>query len=118
MPIYSFQCPSEHEFEGFLVKFDSPNPVCEECGQATERIWRARGARRAASGFPFTTTHLNGKPIEVTSESHLQSLCKQYGVTHRPDNGFIEKRVVGTDWRTGKQIWAEGSGRGMKGSWI
>lgn len=70
------------------------------------------------TGFPFTTTHLNGKPVEVRSEGHLRELCKQYGVNHRPDVAFTEKRYEGIDFRTGQHKYREGSGAGLPGCWV
>lgn len=79
-------------------------PPCGNCGQPMDRDWRAEHAPSelsVTSVFPYVTTHLNGKPIEVRSESHLQSLCKQHNVRHRPDAAFIEND----------------SGAGMPSSW-
>jgi hypothetical protein len=99
--------------------------LCEDCGKDVEvGDWpfcphpSSFKQYSGGNGFPFTTSNLTGKPIEVTSESHLKALCKAHGVVHRPDNAWIEKRQIGTDWKTGKPIYSEPSGRGMKGSWI
>lgn len=76
------------------------------------------GTHRPASGFPYTTSNISGQPIEVKSLEHERELCKQYGVTKRDDQAWLEKVHVGQDWKTGKPIYYEPSGRGMPGSWI
>lgn len=67
--------------------------------------------------FPYTTSHITGKPIEVRSESHLKELCQTHGVTHRPDAAWVEKRIIGTG-RDGKPIYKEGNGVGLPGCWV
>ena len=98
---------------------------CDSCGhelQVGEWPFCPHGfkerSRSSASGFPFTTTHFDGKPTEVTSEGHLRELCKIHNVNHRPDVAWTEKRVVGTDWKTGKPIYKEGNGVGLPGCWV
>ena len=39
-----------------------------------------------ASLFSFTTTHFNGKPVEVKGLNHLRQLEKQYGVSNHAAN--------------------------------
>jgi len=96
---------------------------CDSCGRELvvgEWPWCPHGFARghiAANGFPFTTTHITGKPIEVTSEGHLKALCQAHVVTHRPDVAWLEKQHLGSD-RTGKPIYREGSGMGLPGVWI
>lgn len=70
--------------------------------------------------FPYTTTniHPEGKAIEVKSEAHLQQLCKEYGVVHRPDVAWLEKERIGYNFRTGKQEYKEGNGVGLPGCWV
>jgi hypothetical protein len=70
-----------------------------------------------ASQFPYVTKNFNGKPIEVTSPSHLKALCNSFGVTHRPDVAWTTKRYEGYDWRRGTQKYSEGSGLGLPGCW-
>jgi len=84
-----------------------------------ERDYHAEAGRhRPSSGFPYITSNISGKPIEVRSLEHEQALCKEYGVTKRDDQAWLEKEQVGHDWKTGKPIYWEPSGRGMPGSWI
>lgn len=99
--------------------------VCEKCGHEMEvgdypycPHGSVRRSARQASGFPFTTTHFDGKPVEVTSEGHLRELCKIYDVTHRPDVAWVEKRITGYDRNSGKPIYKEGSGAGLPGCWV
>lgn len=119
MPTFNFACLCGKEWEGYIHNAKSENPLCE-CGKSPERVWALGNTHRGASTFPYITTNIlpDGKPIEVTSASHLDSLCKQYNLTHRPDNAWLEKEYMGVDFRTGKQMYKEGSGRGMPGSWI
>jgi hypothetical protein len=118
MPVYALSC-GEHEFEAYVPSFNSENPKCKECSAPTERVWRT-SRHIPASAFPYVTRniHPDGRPIEVKSASHLDSLCKRYNVVHRPDAAYIEKEYQGYDLRTGKQVYKEGSGRGVKGAWI
>lgn len=118
MPIYAYECPSGHQFERYVPKFDDPAPECADCGAfGSEKIWKV--TRHLGGGtFPFVTTHITGKPVEVTSEAHLQALCKEHGVNPRPDAAWLTKEYVGVDFRTGKQIYKEGSGMGLPGCWF
>src|SRR5687767_14890509 len=111
MPIYAYECKAcQGQFDRYVNYTTSENPACE-CGGATEKIWKIT-KHVAASAFPFTTTNLTGQPIEVTSPGHLEELCKLHGVTNRPDAAFLTKEYAGVDFRTGKQIYKEGSGLG------
>lgn len=92
---------------------------CPKCGsEEVEKLW-SLGTRPGPSAFPYTTTNLtnDGSRVEVKSAKHLEQLCKKYGKTHRPDASWVNKTYVGYDWKTKKQIYSEGSGRGMPGSW-
>lgn len=82
-----------------------------------EKVWKV--TKHLGSGaFPFTTKNFNGEPIEVQSPSHLEQLCKQFGVTHRPDAAWVEKEWSHYDWKTGKHVYKEGSGMGLPGVWF
>lgn len=98
-----------------------PTVICQTCGETADRDLMAEARNHVpSSAFPYVTRNIDpkGRPIEVRSEAHLQSLCKQYGVTHRPDAAFIEKKYEGYDLKSGKQRYVEGSGMGMKSTWI
>ncbi len=82
-----------------------------------EKVW-AITPRFAANGFPFTTKNFNGQEIEVSSPSHLKALCAEFKVVHRDDAAWIDKRYEGYDFKTGKQRYTEGSGRGNPGQWV
>lgn len=82
-----------------------------------EKVLRGRN-HIPGNTYPFVTSNISGKPIEVQSAMHLESLCKKFGVTHRPDSAWIEQRYEGIDFRTGEQRYEEGSGRGLPGSWV
>lgn len=118
MPIYHLECGAcAHSFERYHQRFSDPNAACEKCGGATERVWQdiQRGATQI---FPYTTTHLTGEPIEIRSAKHLRQLEKQHGVQLRDDVAYTEKRYVGYDWRTRKQVYREGAGVGSPGCWV
>lgn len=119
MPVYDFSCTCGKEWEQYLVAFDSPNPTCE-CGKPTERVWALGTNHNPGGTYPYITKNIlpNGQPVEVTSAAHLDRLCRENGVTHRPDNGWLGKEYKGVDFRTGKQIYKEGSGMGLPGTWI
>lgn len=107
MPFYCYTCYDCQDSTAKLwqsVAAQRVAPACAKCSTPMERDWHAEHAPTGfsvGSVFPYTTTHITGQPIEIKSESHLKSLCKQHGVRHRPDAAFIEND----------------SGRGMPGSW-
>jgi putative FmdB family regulatory protein len=120
MPVYDFACDDcKKEWEGYVHSFDDPTPDCE-CGGASQKVWRPRWSRKNNDLYPYITKniHPDGRPIEVESASHLNKLCKQYGVRHRPDVAWNEEEYTGYDWKTGKQTYHRGSGLGVKGCWI
>lgn len=115
MPTFSYTCENGHEFDAYQSSWKEPNPVCE-CGGISERVIRS-SKHIPSSAFPYTTTHLNGKPIEVKSSKHLEQLCKQYGKVHRPDAAWVTERYEGYDVHSGQQVYTQGSGAGVPGSW-
>lgn len=125
MPTYDFQCATcktddggPFEFEAF-VQHIGGTEACRRCEGPTERVWRLGNHHIGSSCFPYVTKNLtpDGSPIEVTSERHLQQLCKQFGKTHRPDAAWITKEYLGYDPLTGQQRYSEGSKLGMPGVW-
>lgn len=119
MPTFNFACPCGREWEAYIHNHMSENPLCE-CGEAPERVWRLGTKHVGASTFPFITTHLNpsGAPVEVTSQSHLDRLCKEFGVTHRPDVAWATEEYQGVNFRTGEQNYKRGNGVGLPGCWV
>lgn len=128
MPIYGFRCQKcgstyEHYY---AVRELKPTIACSDCGDICERDLTAEARNHVpASGFPFTTRHLNGQPIEVTSAAHLQQLCKQHGKTLRDDAGYIEQDMHIEKYidRNGnlavRPVYRSGSGDGEgKRRWI
>lgn len=112
--MYAWQCQKcGKEDEGYLASYSMADPPCP-CGGPRDRIWRVT-RHHATSIFPYVTSNITGSPVEVTSQSHLDSLCKAAGVTHRPDVAWIEKEMEATP--SGPK-WREGSGRGLPGSWV
>lgn len=109
MPIYSYD-HCEQEIDIYQPLTTSEAPKCEKCGEPMEKVFRSSN-HVPKSVFPYVTTHISGKPIEVKSEAHLQSLCKQYGVRHRPDAAWIDDQ-----WE--RNSVREGRGVGSKGCWI
>lgn len=60
MPLYDVICPSGHEAERW-AKFDERTLPCVECGQPTERIWKANRNMRAPDvTWPGGKTFENG----------------------------------------------------------
>lgn len=122
MPVFDFLCEADNEAQSdvYLPTRESENPACPKCALPMERIYSLAGRHVGSSAFPYVTKNLtpDGSPVEVKSERHLAELCKLYGKTHRPDSAWITKEYVGYDWRTGKQVYTEGSGRGLPGCWI
>jgi hypothetical protein len=54
-------------------------PVCSKCGG--ERAIATKYRQYSPSGvFPFTVDHVDGKPMEIHSLSHLRQVEKDYGV--------------------------------------
>lgn len=101
MPVYDFVCNGEcqGEREAYVPLTTSEAPSC--CGLPMDKVFRPRRSFHK-SVFPYVTTHITGKPIDILSESHLQSLCKQHNVRSRPDAAFLDENE---------------SGRGMPGQW-
>jgi hypothetical protein len=104
MPFYvwtCFECPNSSHTSWQSISAPRIAPLCE-CGRPMERDWHAEHRGHVpVSTFPYFTSHITGHPLEVKSESHLQQLCKQHNVRHRPDAAFIEND----------------SGQGLPGSW-
>ena len=76
------ECQWSKEEKGgrFLFSMVDKNWYCEECYQAP------RMQDNCNSQFHFTTTHFNGKPIEVKGIRHLQKLEKEFGVSNHDLN--------------------------------
>lgn len=116
MPTYDWECtPCKRNEEAFVPSWKD-SFSCRECGALMEKVWTCSFAKTGA--FPFVTKNFNGQPITVESESHLQRLCKEFNVVHRPDVAFIEKDYLGWNPFKKRQEYREGSGRGLPGQWI
>lgn len=118
MPIYSYSCSEGHEFDQYQPLTTSENPPCH-CGAATEKVWRSRHGR-AWGGYPYVTKNIrpDGQPVTVENPGHEAELCKQFGVEKRDDVGWVETEYLGYDPRTDRQVYREGSGRGLPGQWV
>jgi hypothetical protein len=119
LPVYDLSCACGREWEAYVALRSHENPLCV-CGQLPERVWGLSLKHVPGGTYPYTTTNLrpDGKPVTITSDAHLQRLCKEFGATPRPDNGWLTKEYKGVDFKTGKQIYKEGSGMGLPGSWF
>lgn len=120
MPVYNWACTAcGRESEGYVPLISTPDPLCQ-CGAPTEKVWRSHRSSSVSSVFPYVTRNIlpNGDPVEVKSARHLDELCRQNNVTHRPDAAWVEKRFDGVDPRTKKPRYREGSGMGLPGSWF
>lgn len=94
------------------------------------RVWTLGNNDVGSQTFPYITRNItkDGSPVEVKSPGHLKELCKRHGVIPRPDNGWKETEYKGYqpggldprthEYKKGKQVYREGSGRGLPGSWI
>ena len=124
MPFYVWECEKCEgpRTETFEHKPEPKAPLCGGCGErmAHDLMGEARSGVEhvPASGFPYVTKHITGKPIEVKSARHLESLCKQHNVTHRPDAAWIDKRFEGYDWAQKRYSYKESTGMGMPGVWV
>lgn len=119
MPVYSYQCNKcDRQFEGYVAQIGGSLPCT--CGSVeVEKIWSV--TKHLGGGiYPYVTKNLDpsGKPVEVTGPKHLEQLCKQFGVTHRPDVAWTTQEYLGYDWRTKKQRYKESSGMGLPGVWF
>jgi hypothetical protein len=121
MPIFDYLCSKcdGARVDHFVQKW-SDEVICEGCQSPMERHYSLGVKHRAASVFPFVTRNIrpDGKPVEVTSSAHMESLCKEFGVRHRPDVGWLEDEFQGYDFRTKQQKWKQGTGMGLPGVWI
>lgn len=120
MPIFDLACTKCAALQmDVYVPVRGQNPACAKCAEPTEPTIISLGVtHKGTSVFPYTTTHITGKPIEIKSPGHLQEICKVHNVRLRDDNAFLEQERIGYDFKTRRQVYHEGSGLGMKGSWI
>lgn len=122
MPIYGFRCEADasHTEEHYYPHRETDfTRLCETCESPMARDLTVEArTHRPASGFPYITKNITGEPIEVRSAVHEAELCRIHGVAKRDDQAWLGKEHVGHDWRTGKPIYYEPSGRGLPGSWI
>lgn len=117
MPTFSYECGCGNEFDAFQQSWREPNEVCSKCGATAERVLRST-RHIPASVFPYVTSHISGKPLEVKSAKHLEQLCKEHGKVHRPDAAWVTESYEGYDWRSGQQVYKQGSGVGMPNCWV
>lgn len=113
MPMYDFECPQGHRFEQYLSLRGADNPACE-CGAATERVLGLANTHIPGGHWPFTTTHLSGKPETFGDQASLNRRMKALGVVQRDDSSYVSKTYEGVDYKTGKQRYKE-SWNGEKG---
>lgn len=120
MPMYDFECDGEtvHRFERYLSLRDNDNPKCENCGAETHRVLGLANTHVPGGHWPFTTTHLSGKPETFSDQASLNRRMKELGVVQRDDASFITKRYDGVNYRTGKQKYHEGWGGERGRTWF
>lgn len=123
MPIYGFRCTADasHTEEHYypLRTGTIEDRSCTTCSSPMERDLTVEARNhRPASGYPYITKNITGEPIEVRNPIHEAELCRIHGVVKRDDQAWIGKEHVGHDWKTGKPIYYEPSGRGLPGSWV
>ena len=95
MPLYSYECSAKEipvRYEAYVPRYSSPAPACPECGGSdrVEKIWDIT-QRSGYSAYPYITTNINGKPIEIKSARHLSQIEKQYNVRCRDDKSYIDE---------------------------
>ena len=77
MPFYRFECePCRFSFEVYMSIADYDlfgPPECEEHGPMAH-VWESHRYRPFPS---FTTTHVDGKPMEITSLHQIRRLEKE-----------------------------------------
>lgn len=117
MPIYTYECEEGHHFDQYVPLTTSENPNCplETCQKRSEKIWSCSG-KSGGGAYPYITTHITGKPLEIKSPGHERQLLKQFNLRKRDDNGYSE--YLGVDFKTGKQRYKEVSGAGLPGCWV
>jgi len=87
-----------------------------------KKVWSLGTGATGHTSYPYTTTHITGKPLTITDAAHERRVCAEHGVTQRPDAAFLTKEHAGVEYdiKTGvsKVKYREGSGLGMPGCWI
>ena len=94
-----------------------------------ERDYHAEARRHTpGASFPFITKNINGTPIEVRDQGHLNSLLKEHGLVQRDDAAFVEPVEEKFEWgkydhRTGEWVGRgmrrkEGNGASQRSRWI
>jgi hypothetical protein len=114
--VYNWSCEDCKVLEEAYVHSFKDVRECK-CGKPMEKVWSLGVSQSGYSGFPFTTSHITGSPIEVRSPQHLRDLCKIHGVTPRDDAGWLTKEYMGID-RKGNPTYKESSGVGLPGCWV
>ncbi len=82
----------EFEWEAYVPSFQSPMPECELCNSnlRVDKVWRIT-PRTGQSVYPYITTHITGKPLEIKSSRHLSQIEKQYKVRLRDDKTYEQE---------------------------
>jgi len=117
MPLFDLKCPDGHINEVYLKSLQTKNEDCRNCGKETTRIYSI-SSQSGYQEFPFVTTHITGKPLEIRDRAHFERVLKAHNLTHRPDIAWTEKEYVGYNRKTRKQEYREASGRGLPGCWV
>lgn len=93
MPLHDYQC-SEC---GAKLDDQWTHPDC--CGRPMSIVWHGWRGKRPFQ--PFTTKHVNGKPMEITSLAQLRQVERQYGVNFPAYGGTMMPECQGipqTHW--------------------
>lgn len=116
MPIYGFRCTSdEHHTEEHYYPYRETDfsRACEKCGGPMARDLRVEARNHIpSSAFPYVTTHVTGKPLEIRSLEHLREVERQYNVRNRDDADYVEEQWGGFDLRDGQHKYSGRSGGG------
>lgn len=80
MPIYEYKCRYDHISEQFVRKYEPEVRItCDTCGKPAELIMSLNAPFDC--GFkPYTTDHITGHDVLLTSRSHRAKLLKEHGL--------------------------------------
>lgn len=98
--------------------------VCEKCGETlTVGAWPfcphpGNVSLVSSKIYPYTTRHISGQPMEITSAAHERAVFAAHGIRQRDDAAFLNKEYLGYNWKTKQQEYKEGNGVGMPGCWV
>lgn len=116
MPTFDWECPAGHQFWAFTHSREEV-PGCAECGaEGSTRIW-AITRRNGFSRYPYTTTHITGKPLTITDAGHESAVLREHKLVQRDDASYLTQSYHGWDFAKQEQRYREENGAGLPGAW-